>query len=152
MEHMTEQEILNKAWNHARQMKEMARGPITEEDARIGGIGKCFYRAPNGERCLIGAFIPDEQYDSRFENKPIQNLFSSRSTLFVEIGLMPEFLFNNNEKEVDERKKFLVALQHCHDASLTIAEVLDKLRLFAIKHNLTIPHLAVPDQPEGDHV
>ena len=32
--------------------------------------GKCFYRGPNGTKCAIGMWIPDELYNADFDSAP----------------------------------------------------------------------------------
>lgn len=36
----------------------------------------CMYRAENGNCCLVGAFIPDEVYDSKMETKSAYNVIN----------------------------------------------------------------------------
>jgi len=55
----------------------------------------CLYRAPNGNKCLIGHLLPDDQYDPRMETVPA-------STILDQSAIMPG-------------GKFINELQACHD-------------------------------------
>jgi hypothetical protein len=43
---------------------------ISEEDAC------CQYRGPNGLKCAVGCFIPDDKYTPLIEGKPVDPLFA----------------------------------------------------------------------------
>lgn len=87
----------------------------------------CLYRGPNGERCFIGAAIPDDKYDPHFEKEPL--------------GVVIEHL---------EFPWFgaLKLLQQCHDLAKPDAfggfdatypvEAENNLRRFAISNNLEV--------------
>lgn len=70
--------------------------------------GKCLYRHPNGRRCVVGFFIPDESYHSTMDKGPMGNsldvycLISSFST-----DVPPWF---------EDHTPLLAALQDAHDA------------------------------------
>jgi hypothetical protein len=117
---MNAQEIFDRVWAHAQTMTERAVGPNPE-----GFRGeKCLYRTEDGNRCLIGAMIPDELYQVEFEGKPIEDLPKSvRTACFGE--LIP--------------LSFLVELQACHDFAYNMPQVLERLCGFAKVRNLTIP-------------
>lgn len=83
-------------------------------------IGKCLYRATNGNMCAIGCLIPDDVYKSSFETK-------QASTLLYD----PDFraLFENPDKN------FLDELQYVHDGNQP-KEWESELNLLAERYNL----------------
>lgn len=126
---MTRQEIFNKAYTHAKGMKQLAK----END----GKEFCRYLASNGERCLIGGFIAPEDYDPSVENNTVRTIFTpSESTewkdYFIRIGLVSE------EVSYDEIS-FLQDLQSCHDNAKNIHQMMDYLKFFSETRNLKIP-------------
>lgn len=123
---LTNQEILNKAWSHALTMKQLAK----EDEG-----DQCMYRASNGEKCLIGSFIPDEDYQPRME-LIVEDCVSNYRQHFEKWGLITALdggFYNDNELE------FLSNLQRCHDSADTLEDMFSQLRLFAIAHNLQVP-------------
>lgn len=36
----------------------------------------CRYRAPNGNQCLVGCFIPNNLYEQEFEGKPAKDIYN----------------------------------------------------------------------------
>jgi hypothetical protein len=122
---MTNQEIFSKAYLHAKSMKAIA----ADED------GRCMYRSPNGEKCLMGSFIPDDKYDPVMERLNIRQLITTTSfyrSIFIEIGLTDE-----KSSNVD----FLRELQYCHDRDETdsVEELLKRLKDFATVNRFIIP-------------
>lgn len=63
----------------------------------------CKYRTPNGQKCAVGALIPDELYDPSYEGKAVQtiNMFAKQD--------FDEFLFD------PKLEPFLTYLQDLHD-------------------------------------
>lgn len=124
---LTQQEIFSKAYANALTMKEMAKEP--------GDNGFCRYRAPNGERCLIGSFIPPERYNPNVEFHTITtHLLQEESEwgdFFREIGLAP---YDPSSEEYF----FLSNLQGCHDHAKSLEEMFRRLSEFARKYNLRI--------------
>lgn len=64
--------------------------------------GLCMYRGPNGTKCAIGCFIPDDAYNSAFEQSVIRDL----------IKWSPELL-----KYMPIREDLLQQFQGAHDNS-----------------------------------
>lgn len=122
---MTDQEIFSKAWVYALSMKELA----VDAEAKT-----CMYRTENGNRCLIGLFIPDAKYTPEMENTKVVDLCTTNKymSIFFDIGLFDG---------TDARLHFLGDLQDCHDSGrvFTIEQMIGKLREFAEIYNLTIP-------------
>ena len=127
---MTNQEIFTKAWNHGKTMRNMAKAYNKVQ---------CYYRALNGEKCLIGSFIPDDKYVSEMEGDVIDLLCSKTfRPIFNEIGLTSPH--PSGDKFLTEvEAKFLGKLQRCHDDAESLDEMFLNLRDFATEFNLTIP-------------
>ena len=58
---------------------------------------QCLYRAPNGNQCLVGCFIPDNLYKQEFEGKPVKAIYDK----------MPEVM--------PLPKHYLIKFQDFHD-------------------------------------
>ena len=56
----TIQETFDTVVKHFKQMKGPALDPVTE---------LCLYRAPHGNKCFVGALIPDDKYNSKMEGE-----------------------------------------------------------------------------------
>ncbi len=63
---MTLQEMFDKAVNHFADMDR----PSMSTPSEYGGTD-CAYRGHHGNKCIVGAFIDDEHYESSFEGKGI---------------------------------------------------------------------------------
>lgn len=74
---------------------------MTERSANEDGA--CLYRSPNGNRCVIGSMIPDEEYDSNIDH--LDNPTGIDELVFDDDVLLPE--------EID--LMLLVSLQRIHD-------------------------------------
>ena len=57
------QEIFNKAHKHFAGMSEPSMGDYSGN----GDDTQCAYRGANGNKCIVGVFIPDELYDESLE-------------------------------------------------------------------------------------
>lgn len=81
---VTVQEVFNAAWQaFVVEGRPFAVSPDKNDD----GVYPCLYRGPNGTKCAIGLIIPDEEYDSSFENeranKVLERLGYDFEPLFV---------------------------------------------------------------------
>lgn len=47
----------------------------------VSESGRCVYRGPTGNKCVIGCFIPDERYDPWMEGKDIGLILSTHPQL-----------------------------------------------------------------------
>lgn len=122
---LTRQEVFNKVYQHF----------ILEQNPHsVGSNGECRYRTPEGRKCAIGIFIPDDLYYEGLEGRTAITVLDE---IGESIGLDP---MDTN---------FLVDLQRCHDkSSLAKDGVFDQKRevfgfmldLFAGKYNLTVPY------------
>jgi len=97
---MNRQEIFNKVYDYA---KTMQRPSYYMED---GISPTCAYRGTNGNKCLIGALIPDSLYCKEMESNVID----------IVLAEYPE-LDDYFEMEEYEDVQFLSQLQSCHDNS-----------------------------------
>jgi hypothetical protein len=96
---MNRQEIFNKVYAYAKEMS----GPsyyMAESDR----CPTCAYRGTNGNKCLIGALIPDNLYCKEMEANVIENLV-------VEFPQLDDYFEVESEDDVN----FLTTLQISHD-------------------------------------
>ena len=68
---MTLQEMFNKAVDHFADMDR----PSMSTPSEYGG-SDCAYRGHHGNKCIVGAFIDDEHYESSLEGKGVLELDS----------------------------------------------------------------------------
>jgi hypothetical protein len=114
----TLQDYFDIAWHHAVIEKQPPSFNLEEKDP----YKICLYRGPNGERCLIGAAIKDEDYKPELEGK------SAHVALF-DIGYAnPDLYF----------------LQKCHDdihykPDQYASVIENRLRRYAAGAGLKIP-------------
>ena len=105
------QDIFNKAHKHFASMTEPS---MEAEDGN-----QCAYRGTNGNKCVVGAFIPDELYDENLEGDALEIEHDTNYTL--------EFGYNDNrvteilakafgQKTLTNEQYILLAnLQRTHD-------------------------------------
>tara|TARA_R110001599_G_C12039872_1_gene641022 strand:+ start:98 stop:553 length:456 start_codon:yes stop_codon:yes gene_type:complete len=108
------QEIFNKAHKHFAGMTEPSMG---NEESTVGQ--QCAYRGAFGNKCVVGAFIPDELYNERLEGDALEIEHDTNYTL--------EFGYNDNrvteilakafgQKTLTNEQYILLAnLQRTHD-------------------------------------
>lgn len=122
---MTNQEIFTKAWVYAISMTDLAMDMERSF---------CMYRTPDGNRCLIGHFIPDGWYAPAMENMRIGDLCTTDKYMSI-------FFDNGLYDGTDARLHFLDDLQNCHDSGgvATVQDMLARLREFAEIHSLIVP-------------
>lgn len=122
---MNKQTIFSKAYRHAQNMPWLARD---ENDTAA-------YRAPDGQTCLIGSFIPSDRYHEEMEGNVISELVMDRAEfrqVLVDIGLISE---DFTEDEID----FAGDLQSCHDDAFNTQDMMSRLHQFAVRWALEIP-------------
>ena len=95
-------------------------------------VAQCAYRLPNGDRCAIGALMPDDQYSPEFEGK------------WVGVDILIRMPFLDGLRENDGSERFLAHMQQLHDNELNwtkdgINE--ECFARFAEKYELTVPPL-----------
>lgn len=118
---MNRQEIFNKVYDYAKTMQ----GPSYFMEDGINPT--CAYRGCNGNKCLIGALIPDSLYCKQMESNVIENLLQ-------EFPQLDDYLEINDNEDV----LFLGALQSCHDDSCVFNHHFapDKIPLDVFKQQL----------------
>ena len=62
------QDIFNKAHKHFASMIE----PSMNNEESFGDDTQCAYRGADGNKCVVGAFIPDELYDENLEGDALE--------------------------------------------------------------------------------
>ncbi len=114
------QEFFDIAWNHA----VVKQSPM----CRVGGSCACAYRDDKGNRCLIGAAIPDERYSLEME------------------GLAASGLIFGESHRDSTRSRQINELQRCHDSISPIhnhiaylLQVESNLIKFSERHGMKIP-------------
>ena len=113
---ITNQELFNEGWR---------RFVVNGESLAISN-GDCLYRGPEGTRCLIGGFIPDEKYSESMEDKDVEVL-SDQGLLPVEfedlgfaIKAQAKLHDNLEEEEFDLEKIKEAYLSFADDYNLSI--------------------------------
>ena len=118
------QNTFNAVWQHSAQMT----GRSMDADRR-----GCMYRAPDGNRCFVGALIPDAAYDPAMDN--LENFPDSTiDNVLDEYDGLAESLTGAG---YTTEPYFLQELQGIHDRYFTERKGL--LIAFARSHILTIP-------------
>lgn len=100
---LTNQEIFDKVAKHL--LTQNKKSVISFPDESVC----CVYRNPEGLRCAIGCLIPDEKYETYFENRPADD-----DAILAACGLE-----DGNEdiliRDLDFITQLLLALQRVHD-------------------------------------
>ena len=78
---------------------------------RLSG-GSCAYRAPNGNRCFIGAHIPDSIYVPKMEGLDVHSILTSFPAVCEYFGITEQELISHN---ILSDKYLLQSLQRIHD-------------------------------------
>jgi hypothetical protein len=89
---------------------------LKQNKRSVNATNNCMYRGPDGMKCAAGVLIPDEEYNPHLERKNWTTL----------VG---------NYVVEDKFRLEITRLQFLHD-SCTPAQWPEKLKEFAIKHNL----------------
>lgn len=96
---MTLQEIFDKAARHL----------LTQKERSMIGPTLCAYRGPDGKKCAVGIFIPDEKYDPGMEQRNLSSLIVQ----FPDAIEGVEFI--NGSRFLNEKGQILTDLQETHD-------------------------------------
>ena len=94
---MTNQEIFDTAVTHLRKQNRKS----------IDETKNCLYRGPDGTKCAVGCFIPDDKYSSRMEGESIDTLGK-------------EYLFIRNLFSAEQICMLLSDIQTIHDLSSVV--------------------------------
>lgn len=101
---MTLQEMYDKAATHL--LLQGKRCAVSNAN----GFFSCRYRGPEGSMCAVGALIPDEMYDERYEGIAADNL------LFKVPGLAQHLMGSTiGDDTLYHVARLLSNLQHIHD-------------------------------------
>lgn len=100
MQYMTNQQVFDKVLEHSRQM--------TERCVFVQEKEQCAYRGNNGNKCFVGALIPDELYNPAIECTDAENAIDILYMLdkFESIDFLNRLqtihdsYFNNREEEL----------------------------------------------------
>ena len=110
---MTLQEMFNKAVDHFADMDR----PSMSTPSEYGGTD-CAYRGHEGNKCIVGAFIDDEHYESYFEGKGVLE-YETRKYTDKTCGVQPVLnavaASMGVEALNDEQGQLLYNLQLIHD-------------------------------------
>ena len=108
---MTLQEMFDKAIAHFADMDR----PSMSTPSEYGG-SDCAYRGHEGNKCIVGAFIDDEHYESSFEGKGVLEWDSKRmETRTFQPVLNAVAASMGVEALDDEQSQLLYKLQLIHD-------------------------------------
>jgi len=110
------QEIFNKAHKHFADMGEPSMASIDEVEDNL----QCAYRGANGNKCIVGAFIPDELYKENLEGDslclnpeyphPLPKFHNTRITEALAVAFGQKVL-------TDDQYILLAKLQKTHDTN-----------------------------------
>jgi len=93
-------------WTKKRMIKTVQDKMLDER--AVNEKGACLYRGPNGTKCAVGIFIPDDKYKSILEtNSPG---YTTWSTEFLELGL---------DKVLPLEAQAISQMQEVHDSFST---------------------------------
>ena len=107
---MTLQEMFDKAVNHFADMDR----PSMSTPSEYGG-SDCAYRGHHGNKCIVGAFIDDEHYESSFEGKGVLEHSSFNKSCGVQPVLNAVAASMGVEALSYEQGRLLYKLQLIHD-------------------------------------
>ena len=107
---MTLQEMFDKAVDHFAQMEK----PSMSTPSEYGG-SDCAYRGHEGNKCIVGAFIDDEHYESSFEGKGVLEFSTLGKTCGVQPVRNAVAASMGVEALDDDQANLLFQLQLIHD-------------------------------------
>ena len=85
----------------------------------VNSMNMCMYRGPDGAKCAVGFFIPDNEYSEKMEDMTVDQL-----SKLLHGGPTKDFLVKN--------ERFLDKLQSIHDSRRNEdSEFVNKLRILA---------------------
>tara|TARA_R110000824_G_scaffold305908_1_gene493636 strand:- start:3 stop:434 length:432 start_codon:yes stop_codon:yes gene_type:complete len=107
---MTLQEMFDKAIAHFTQMEK----PSMSTPSEYGGTD-CAYRGHEGNKCIVGAFIEDEHYESSFEGKGVLEYGTFNKSCGVQPVLSAVAASMGVEALDEDKANLLFQLQLIHD-------------------------------------
>lgn len=127
---MNKQAIFNRVWAHA-----IAQNESSSSE------GRCLYRGPGGLKCFIGALIPDEAYEGRFD--ALQNEVPLMDLEEIVEVLEDKGVAGFEKKLNDSEDQFLLSLQSSHDnvgCDDWLLQAQENLRTVAVYYSLQVPN------------
>jgi len=108
---MNLQEAFNLIWERAKD----------KTKATVPGQARCYYRSPNGNRCFIGALIPDDRYKADFENIPLWEIKSRlKDILEPEEIKLGELQSIHDSCDVDAWKHYLCEFARMNELTIPV--------------------------------
>jgi len=107
---MTLQEMFDKAVAHFADMEK----PSMSTPSEYGGTD-CAYRGHEGNKCIVGAFIDDEHYESSLEGKGVLEYSTLNRSCGVQPVLNAVAAYMGVEALDDEQQQLLYSFQLIHD-------------------------------------
>ena len=108
------QEIFNKAHKHFAGMTEPSMAGVDGDDENP----QCAYRGADGNKCIVGAFIPDELYDESLEgdalDPQLNGICEPKSLSNTRVTEVLAKAFGQDFLSIDQYK-LLANLQSVHD-------------------------------------
>ena len=106
---MTLQEMFDKAISHFAQMEK----PSMSTPVNVAAA--CAYRGYEGNKCIVGAFIDDEHYESSFEGKGVLEYETFNKSCGVQPVLRAVAKSMGVKTLNDDQSQLLYKLQLVHD-------------------------------------
>jgi len=125
-EQQRKQNTFDAVWQHSAQMSEQSKND------KPGSKGGCLYRADNGNKCFMGALIPDSLYDRHMDFDPEHD-----SGIDCMLPRFPDLEQYFRDEGYSRDIHFLDELQGIHDHNFVNREV--ALRRLADECDLTVP-------------
>jgi len=115
---MTLQEMFDKAVAHFADMDR----PSMSTPSEYGGTD-CAYRGHEGNKCIVGAFIEDEHYESSFEGKGVLEYGTFNKSCGVQPVLNAVAASMGVEALDDEQQQLLYSFQLIHDDNSDVFDI-----------------------------
>lgn len=123
LEPLSQQEIFNRVWQHF----------IIERQPRsVTSDGHCRYRGPEGAKCAVGLFIPDDCYSPWMEGL-------GADCILAEARNQKHVLPSELTELLSEHPALLRDLQNLHDKGTSRLEFERALVELADSYNLWVP-------------
>ena len=136
---MTLQEMFDKAVAHFADMEK----PSMSTPSEYGGTD-CAYRGHEGNKCIVGAFIDDEHYESSLEGKGVLEYSTLNRSCGVQPVLNAVAASMGVEALNDDQSQLLYNLQLIHDDNSDGFDIND-----ADWYNVVEPYLAELAEDNG---
>ena len=67
---------------------------IEQGEKSLSALDSCSYKTSSGLKCVIGTFIPENQYNTRIEGYSIDELIRKKEIRFDDVKVKREFLID----------------------------------------------------------